>query len=241
MVPRWPPAAFRGVVLFLCPWALISSCLNDYDQFEAAGSKVDPQVGGATDLGGAAGAPALAGGIGGLGGAAGSDEPFGAGSSGEGGLGGAGGSGDGGSAGAPPLVCDAPTVACGAVCADTISDEEHCGSCGNSCTAQSLGFECTSGSCGCTALEQCGNDGAERGCVDGRCLCNGVSCAPGEICGRRGNQIVCRCNGSDACPAGMTCCESPRGCFDLQTDAANCGVCGHACAVGESCNLGQCG
>jgi hypothetical protein len=222
MVRRW--------VVPLSATALISACLNDYDQFEAAGSVMDPQVGGGAMLGGAPATP----------GAGGSDEPAAAGANGGGGLAGAPGAGEGGSAGTP-LACEAPSVACDEACVDTSSDEEHCGGCGNSCTNQSAGFECLDGQCGCTSLEQCGSDNAQRGCEAGRCSCDGEMCAPGEVCGRINNQFACECNDNQTCDAGETCCESPQGCFNLELDPANCGACARACAPGQSCVLGQCG
>jgi hypothetical protein len=42
-----------------------------------------------------------------------------------------------------------------------------------------------------------------------------------------------------ACPMGTTACGGP--CRNLQTDVANCGACGAACAAGQACNAGVCG
>src|SRR5262245_41526517 len=125
-------------LVLLAATALISACLHDYDQFAAAGPKVDAPVTGGG--GGVAGASGTSGGSGAAG-AAGRDGPTAAGASGEGAFGGAAGAGEGGAAGTP-LVCEAPTIACGDVCADTAGDEQHCGGCDNSCTEQSEGFEC---------------------------------------------------------------------------------------------------
>jgi hypothetical protein len=41
------------------------------------------------------------------------------------------------------------------------------------------------------------------------------------------------------CPAGTTDCN--RACTSTQVDAQNCGMCGHACPVGEQCTRGVCG
>ncbi|MFO0604731.1 MAG: FG-GAP-like repeat-containing protein [Polyangiales bacterium] len=45
-------------------------------------------------------------------------------------------------------------------------------------------------------------------------------------------------NGALCCPAGRESCAS--GCFNLQTDNANCGACGNACAAGTQCTAGRC-
>lgn len=42
----------------------------------------------------------------------------------------------------------------------------------------------------------------------------------------------------DATTCTGTCCDS--GCADLQTDAANCGLCGNPCPTGRSCRAGRC-
>ena len=41
-----------------------------------------------------------------------------------------------------------------------------------------------------------------------------------------------------ACPEGQAFCNDV--CVDPQTDPANCGLCGNACAAGEICFAGQC-
>ena len=40
------------------------------------------------------------------------------------------------------------------------------------------------------------------------------------------------------CVPGLTACGSE--CADLQLDVANCGACGHACAIGQACTQGAC-
>ncbi len=41
------------------------------------------------------------------------------------------------------------------------------------------------------------------------------------------------------CPTGQAACGSR--CVNLQSDAANCGVCGRACGAGQTCSAGACG
>ena len=62
----------------------------------------------------------------------------------------------------------------------------------------------------------------------------------GEVCNRAGPDTVCSCNSGSACAAGAVCCHTPSGCFDLQTDPANCGACGWTCPAGTSCQSGVC-
>lgn len=46
------------------------------------------------------------------------------------------------------------------------------------------------------------------------------------------------------CNEGLTCCKpawnTPGRCRDLNADVNNCGACGHVCAPGDVCFLGNC-
>jgi hypothetical protein len=75
----------------------------------------------------------------------------------------------------------------------------------------------------------------------GRCTCGASNCRRGEYCMSSSGQTVCTCNGGPGCGWGETCCQSPAGCFDLDTDESNCGACGRACPSGTNCNNGTCG
>jgi len=57
--------------------------------------------------------------------------------------------------------------------------------------------------------------------------CNGNT---SRLCGSCGN-VVC-------CPTGTACCNGT--CTDLNSDPANCGACGYACASGQTCSGGVC-
>jgi hypothetical protein len=48
----------------------------------------------------------------------------------------------------------------------------------------------------------------------------------------------CTCAGGPHCVGNQTCCSS--GCFDLASDPANCGSCGHPCNAGQACMMGMC-
>ncbi len=75
------------------------------------------------------------------------------------------------------------------------------------------------------------------GCVP---ACAGKNCGDdgcGGVCGTCGGGRVCL-GGSCDCPNGTTVCSGV--CTDTQTDEANCGTCGTACAATEVCQIGRC-
>ncbi len=106
----------------------------------------------------------------------------------------------------------------------------NCGGCGNDCSgALSCGAgPLTQKMCGCTTNPTCGTMGT---CSTGICSCSGTACGMGENCVAG----ACSCNNGASCGAGTLCCQSPAGCIDPYTDAANCGGCGRACPAGFVC------
>ncbi len=126
-------------------------------------------------------------------------------------------------------ACECPPgrSLCNGQCVDTALDDANCGGCGKACsTAES----CAAGTClpddcstaTCDGLSVCvGTACVERACV-------GKGCATGLLCS----------GGVCACPAPRSACGS--GCADTQTDSANCGSCGRACAANEACAAGAC-
>lgn len=132
---------------------------------------------------------------------------------------------------------------------DITTSASHCGACGNPCGAASLGTrDCVSGRCvlRCNAGQgDCDNDG--RSCET--TLSNSL-----DHCGACGRPCPSSSTTSTpSCSAGMctttACSGSTRNCdrvasngceANIQSDAANCGGCGVACAAGAMCVSGRC-
>ncbi|HVV50603.1 MAG TPA: LamG-like jellyroll fold domain-containing protein, partial [Polyangia bacterium] len=142
------------------------------------------------------------------------------------------------------------TITCGALttctpssgspyCANLGTDNANCGTCGNACAA---GQSCTSGVCQTTC------SGSETVCGG---LCTNTAFDPSN-CGTCGTtcsfpQGSAACSGGacflTSCSAGYADCNHQQadGCeSNTNTDAANCGGCGKACALGETCQTGVC-
>jgi concanavalin A-like lectin/glucanase superfamily protein len=126
-----------------------------------------------------------------------------------------------------------------AYCANLSTDNANCGTCGNACPA---GQSCMSGGC----MAAC--SGTETVCGG---LCTNTSFDPSN-CGTCGNSCSFP-QGSAGCAGGgcfLTACNSGHadcnhtqvdGCeSNTNTDVANCGACGKACALGEACQTGVC-
>jgi hypothetical protein len=135
--------------------------------------------------------------------------------------------------------CGAPTKLCGTACVDESSDDQHCGSCINACA---IGQSCTNGMCGCS--------GGACACAVGETQCGGATgcvnlgndpnhcgtLCPGSICVA---PLTCQ-DATCGCPvATQAYCRSSNTCSDLETDPANCGVCGTSCN-GGTCSSGTC-
>jgi len=138
------------------------------------------------------------------------------------------------------VVCRQGTVACNGQCVDTRSDPEHCGRCGEVCTAGRL---CAAGACVCPAgtvpcgslcvrpqndLNHCGGcrrqcpnrPNTARTCVDAACV---ATCAA--------PYLDCNNNTDDGCET------------DPRTTLLHCGACNRRCDVAQGlarCVAGAC-
>jgi hypothetical protein len=123
-------------------------------------------------------------------------------------------------------------------CANLSTDDANCGTCGTTCAA---GQSCMGGVCKAT-------------CSGGETVCGGVctntsfdpnNCgACGTTCGFANG--TAGCSGGcflAACNSGYADCNHLQadGCeSNSASDPANCGACGKACALGETCQTGVC-
>jgi hypothetical protein len=131
------------------------------------------------------------------------------------------------------------------------SSAEHCGRCGNACTAPPNAIAtCASGTCGfrCRAgFEDCngmasdgcevavGSDLANCGRCGNRCMATG-----GFVTGVACTDGVCAIS---ACVAPNADCDASfaNGCeVDTDSNRNHCGMCGNACGAGRRCCGGQC-
>ena len=119
----------------------------------------------------------------------------------------------------------------GDFCADPLTDQNNCGSCGLVCPAVA---ECQGGSCKCPngALSLCGSACVNEQTDSNNCGGCGIDspvnqCGPGQTCQ----------NGSCLCTSGHFCSVNGGNgiCVDFTTDPANCGGCGNLCANGFVC------
>jgi hypothetical protein len=149
------------------------------------------------------------------------------------------------------------TDVCAGKCSGTSSDCTYptatttCGtaSCTGSTTYQGTGT-CSAGTCGLPSVKTCTNSACvvEKGGCTGECAPTNLGCSSSgvpQVCDSNGvwqNQTACltgfTCSsGACTCATGKTNCTTA--CTDLQTDASNCGTCGHDC-LGGSCSAGAC-
>jgi hypothetical protein len=112
-----------------------------------------------------------------------------------------------------------------------------------------LGDVCANGKCAATCAPgqtYCADDGGGNGpyCANtqtdnANCGSCGNTCSVGEVCS--GGKCAVECGGVDG--GGEVLCMPDAGspyCANTQTDQANCGSCGNACAAGQLCSGGVC-
>ncbi len=139
------------------------------------------------------------------------------------------------------LTCADPLrTCCYGGCVDLQNDPNNCGSCASFCDGN-----CINGVC----VDQCGNM-----CSTGQTCCNGTCTTTSDDmlnCGACGSACdteeanacvngTCKCGSSNACDvaSGAECCTTS--CKYVATDVTNCGGCGIACSIGETCQNGSC-
>ncbi len=149
--------------------------------------------------------------------------------------------------GACATSCTPGLTECNGACHDLTTDPSACGACNTVCAAGAGATAfCASGACGvrCAAgLGNCDGD-ATNGCetaLDTTANCGGC----GVACSFANASATCGANGCafGACSAGHADCDGTtvNGCeVNTQSDLANCGACGNACAAGQVCSNGAC-
>jgi len=161
-----------------------------------------------------------------------------------------------GSAGDGSTSCSSSSctgTCCDGACVDTTSNPEHCGACGNVCEANIRGTaeRCIAGSC--TACGRAGEPCCDVSRLRIECLDEWLRCGTAAVCEACGGADE-PCWGAGVCRDGLGCDEGPwvcgcdpptlercgDACVDLETDVANCGECGNACAEGAECPDGEC-
>lgn len=83
---------------------------------------------------------------------------------------------------------------------------------------------------GCTCTPSCGS----KVCGDNGCGGSCGACGGGQSCDATGKCVT----PAPTCAAPKKLCGAD--CVDPQSNGANCGTCGHACATGEVCSAGAC-
>lgn len=129
------------------------------------------------------------------------------------------------------------------------TDTELCALQGQHCGPLSVTDRCGAlrqiTSCGgCTFPQTCGGGGAPGACGCSALTCSGLGWTCGTTSDGCGGTLTC-----GTCATGETCtdhaCVCPgstcgTACVDLQTDRNNCGACGVACALIDTCAGGHC-
>ena len=133
--------------------------------------------------------------------------------------------------------CEGSKKQCSGACVDLDADDANCGTCGNTHCTDQRNDRNNCGACGkvCPGTQVC---------VAAQCVPAGACGPTNEVCSS--NHVTPVCTGNvcaGACAMGYGDCNHNKqtdGCETSLGSNPNCGVCGHTCAVGESCLSGQC-
>jgi hypothetical protein len=101
------------------------------------------------------------------------------------------------------------------------------------------GNPCTNDTC---SAGQCGHSNNTASCSDGKSCTGNDVCSAGKCAGTSTCPSDATCGGSTcSCnDAGETLCTAANTCVNLTNTPTNCGLCGRACASGDSCQNGAC-
>jgi hypothetical protein len=112
-------------------------------------------------------------------------------------------------------------------------DSANCNTCGAVCPN---GTSCRGGSCSASCFDPGHACPSGQTCIVGPFQTDDVCAATSCSALPRGD--LCAALDADGAAHAGSCCGA--GCSNLQTDSANCGACGHACAAGNVCLNGVC-
>ncbi len=144
--------------------------------------------------------------------------------------------------------CPTGRTLCGTTCVDLNADTSNCGACGRTCAAANGAPACRLGVCqvaACNAGFGDCNSNAGDGCETNLTTSTANCGACARACVTANATPVCRTGvcAIAACTTGYGDCNgnAADGCeTGLAVSNANCGMCGRACATGQSCQLGVC-
>jgi Fibrinogen beta and gamma chains, C-terminal globular domain/Stigma-specific protein, Stig1 len=153
-------------------------------------------------------------------------------------------------AGACASSCAATATNCSGDCVNTAIDPRNCGGCGMACNLANASVNacvasrcviggCSAGFADCDGMAATGCETNVRGSDENNCGGCGVACRftnASATCGM-GTCALGTCNmGFGNCDMNPA-----NGCeVNVNTDNANCGACGRACAAGQVCAAGAC-
>jgi hypothetical protein len=150
------------------------------------------------------------------------------------------GEGDAGADG-QSAVCPPERTTCGTVCTDLKADPQNCNACGTKCAELQT---CDEGRC--TVL--CVNESLRCNdtCIDpqtDRQHCGSCTtvCGPTLLCSA--GKCAPDCGALATCPVVGAVTDAGTAavyCADTMTDGKNCGACGTACKVNQTCQAGTC-